>query len=79
MPRVAFEPTIRVFERAKTVHALDREATVIGNQTVNEYNSVKIGSQHVCTPLKCMFPFVHCTNTILHSRDEFKGHHSPLN
>jgi hypothetical protein len=31
MPRVGFEPTIpAVFERAKTVHALDRAATVIG-------------------------------------------------
>jgi hypothetical protein len=30
MPRVEFEPTIPVFERAKTGHALDREATVIG-------------------------------------------------
>jgi hypothetical protein len=27
---VGFEPTIPVFERAKTVHALDRAATVIG-------------------------------------------------
>jgi hypothetical protein len=30
MPQVGFEPTIPVFERAKTVHALDRTATVIG-------------------------------------------------
>jgi hypothetical protein len=30
MPRVGFEPTIPVFERAKAVHALDRAATVIG-------------------------------------------------
>jgi hypothetical protein len=30
MPRVRFEPMIPVFERAKTVHALDRTATVIG-------------------------------------------------
>jgi hypothetical protein len=30
MSRVAFEPTIPVFERAQTVHALDRAATVIG-------------------------------------------------
>jgi hypothetical protein len=30
MPRMEFEPTIPVFERAKTVHALDRAATVIG-------------------------------------------------
>jgi hypothetical protein len=31
MPRVSFELTIPVFERAKTVHALDRAATMIGN------------------------------------------------
>jgi hypothetical protein len=30
MPRVGFEPTTPVFERAKTVHALDRAAPVIG-------------------------------------------------
>jgi hypothetical protein len=30
MLRVEFEPTIPVFERAKTVHALDGAATVIG-------------------------------------------------
>jgi hypothetical protein len=30
MPRVGFEPTIPVFEWAKTVPALDRVATVIG-------------------------------------------------
>jgi hypothetical protein len=30
MPSMAFEPTIPAFERAKTVHALDRSATVIG-------------------------------------------------
>jgi hypothetical protein len=30
MPRVGFEPKIPAFERAKTVHALDRAATVIG-------------------------------------------------
>jgi hypothetical protein len=30
MPRVGFELTIPVFERAKTVHALDRAATVVG-------------------------------------------------
>jgi FAD synthase len=30
VPQVAFEPTIPVFERAKTVHVLDRAATVIG-------------------------------------------------
>jgi hypothetical protein len=30
MPSVGFEPTIPAFERAKTVHALDSAATVIG-------------------------------------------------
>jgi hypothetical protein len=30
MPRLGLEPTIPAFERAKTVHALDRAATVIG-------------------------------------------------
>jgi hypothetical protein len=30
MPKVGFKPTIPVFERAKTVHALDHPATVIG-------------------------------------------------
>jgi hypothetical protein len=30
MPRVGIEPTISVFETAKTVHVLDRAATVIG-------------------------------------------------
>jgi hypothetical protein len=28
MPRVGFEPTTPVFERAKIIHALDREASV---------------------------------------------------
>jgi hypothetical protein len=30
MPWVGFKPTIQAFERAKTVRALDREATVTG-------------------------------------------------
>jgi hypothetical protein len=30
IPQVGFEPTIPLFERAKTVHASDRAATVIG-------------------------------------------------
>jgi hypothetical protein len=32
MPRVGFELTIPAFERIKTVHALDRAATVIGGK-----------------------------------------------
>jgi hypothetical protein len=30
MPRVGFEPTIPVLERAKIIHALDRTTTVTG-------------------------------------------------
>jgi hypothetical protein len=33
MPRVGFETVTPVFERAKTVHALVPEATVIGHKT----------------------------------------------
>jgi hypothetical protein len=38
MPRVGYEPTTPVFERAKRVHALDRSTTVIGNK---EFYSLK--------------------------------------
>jgi hypothetical protein len=31
MHRLEFEPTIPVFGRAKTIHALNRSATVIGD------------------------------------------------
>jgi hypothetical protein len=31
MPQVGFEPATPVFERAKTVHALDLATAVIGN------------------------------------------------
>jgi hypothetical protein len=31
MPRVGFEPTIPLFQRAKAVHSLECAATVIGN------------------------------------------------
>jgi hypothetical protein len=34
MPRVGFEPMTPVFERAKTVYALDRAATVSGHQAL---------------------------------------------
>jgi hypothetical protein len=37
MPRVGFEPTIPVFEGAKTVHASDRTVTVIGHMAVSKF------------------------------------------
>jgi hypothetical protein len=35
-PRVGFEPMIQMFERAKTVHILDRAGTVIGGSSILE-------------------------------------------
>jgi hypothetical protein len=35
---VGFEPTIPEFERAKTFHALDRAATVIGTKESRRHN-----------------------------------------
>jgi hypothetical protein len=46
MSEVGFEPTIPAFEREKTVHALDRAATVIGLKShtsavfVNKYTKL---------------------------------------
>jgi hypothetical protein len=34
MPEAGFEPTILASERAKTVHALDRSATVTGRMEI---------------------------------------------
>jgi hypothetical protein len=34
MPWVGFEPTIPAFQRAKTIHALDRAASVIGAKLI---------------------------------------------
>jgi hypothetical protein len=40
MPLVGFEPTISLFELAKTVHALDLTATLIGTvQRLLRFNS----------------------------------------
>jgi hypothetical protein len=40
MPQVKFEPTIPVFQRAKTVHALDRAAAVIVVMVTNPANKL---------------------------------------
>jgi hypothetical protein len=41
MPQVGFQPTIPVFEQAKTVHASDRTATVIGTLSPHAYGYLK--------------------------------------
>jgi hypothetical protein len=40
MHEVGFEPTITASAQAKTVHALDRAATVTGCWYVNQYNRI---------------------------------------
>jgi hypothetical protein len=42
MPRVGFEPTIPVFEQSKTVHALDRAATVIDMSHADKLRNKKV-------------------------------------
>jgi hypothetical protein len=59
MPQVIFEPTIPVFERAKTVHALDREDTLIGKGSAKcnvykEKNSVQIYFDHTSCYFACI-------------------------
>jgi hypothetical protein len=50
MPLVGFEPAIPVFEWAKTVHAFDRAATVIGGMVLT--SSIKMCILHFLIRLK---------------------------
>jgi hypothetical protein len=57
MPSVGFEPTIPMFKRAKTVHALDHAATMIGIYSILSSNIRSIMITHsarifYCTPQK---------------------------
>jgi hypothetical protein len=53
MPRVSFEPTTPVLERAKTVHALGRAATVIGTvDVVDQLNQM------------CFYKFIRLSKTL---------------
>jgi hypothetical protein len=47
MPRVGFETTIPVFERAKTFHALDRATYVIGPSKLVKVRIL------ILSPVKC--------------------------
>jgi hypothetical protein len=54
MTQVGFEPTIPVFKRAKTVHSLDREATMNGEvckyciQVQNKHKILKFLKSNHC-------------------------------
>jgi hypothetical protein len=47
MPRAGFEPTIPVFERAKTVHALDRTVTRIGMKSTLPISNILASSDYL--------------------------------
>jgi hypothetical protein len=58
MPREGFEPTIPAFERVKTVHALDRAATVIGHLSgtgliITGYENISFRPTTVLFPKIC--------------------------
>jgi hypothetical protein len=54
MPRVGLEHTIAVCVRAKTVHALDHEATIIDERTI-AYTQVAHAHTHKCLLLTPVF------------------------
>jgi hypothetical protein len=62
MPYVGFEPTILMFERAKTVHVLDRAATVLGLVVTQPFvfrrSRVRLFSQSPTDWDVCGFPAV---------------------
>jgi hypothetical protein len=79
MPKVRFEPTVPVFERAKTVHALDQASTVIGpiNKTIYNVNCLSFGGGSAYSALFKFFdsmrqPQAHAPRTIktLNSRKQ---------
>jgi hypothetical protein len=51
MPQVGFEFTIPVFERTKTVLALDRAAVVIGNKSNSINNNNNNNNNNNCNNL----------------------------
>jgi hypothetical protein len=54
MPRMGFEPTTTVFERAKTVQALDHAATVISIENILHKNKYSVSTKsHVQLYAKC--------------------------
>jgi hypothetical protein len=57
MPRMGFEPTISVFEQAKTIHALDRAVTQLGTE-VDIASLNKLQSSQLSFGISKCYPFV---------------------
>jgi hypothetical protein len=54
MPEAGLEPTITASERAKTVHALERSATVTGGYTLVSLNIQVIVALRQVNPFVCI-------------------------
>jgi hypothetical protein len=78
MSRVGLEPTNAAFERAKTVHASDREATVIGSLSYKRHVRVqpmKVPYKDTCpmyrqlklTRVTLLRPQFHCRPLVIAS------------
>jgi hypothetical protein len=67
MPLVGFEPTIPVFERAKTVHALDHAATVVSSHLVTSPSSLWRAVYSLCPLFSVLSTSGHdsCTWSVL--------------
>jgi hypothetical protein len=67
MPWVGFEPTIPVFEQAKTFHASDRAATVIGliwgEENILYTYRIHIVLFHIIFSSVCIILFYLCSVT----------------
>jgi hypothetical protein len=55
MPQVGFEPTIPAFERAKTIHSLDRAATVTGTLIISSRLKMKLSMETVSREKKLLW------------------------
>jgi hypothetical protein len=69
MPRVGFEPTTPVFERAKTVHNLDGGVTVIGLHILHKHENTDPShtSNVRCLPVSPVTPRLFFVSQILTS------------
>jgi hypothetical protein len=71
MPQEGFETRIPVFERANTVHALDRAATVIGQRLTDYTEFLQIGYGRLLLKVVGHFVFS-AIGLLIHNKAWFK-------
>jgi hypothetical protein len=76
IPQVGFEPTIPLFERVKTIHALGRAATVIGSPVV--YSLFKYVSSGTISINRLLLKFYRMSNAIKYSNNIFYAPEGPI-